>query len=376
MADAATPSGIDVIRVWALPDDFFARPTAEQFEAIRTVTAPATPLPGRRKPCRMAAMDEALVVLFFLVSLGLPWMLGLPFIYLLLAGSWTAVVGWLVLYVALATHPMPHSMRTSRLALAMARYLTFEVVLDRNDPDFAVMGTPAVDDHDYQRRHLPALFLGCPHGVFNYGAICWCCFSRWISGWQQRTGAAKVVLSVPGLRYMCPLIWLVPADRASLGATLREPLDFDERRGGTLGMVPDGIMGAFGSRAGLDTLLIGSRRGLMRICAEEGATVYASWFFGTTEHLTVLTDPFGLMERASRRMQAGIMGYYGRFGLPVPRRVAVTLVVAAVKSPKLVAPTAEQLEQLHRDVYVGGLERVYDSLKAYAGYPEQRLVIK
>jgi len=140
--------------------------------------------------------------------------------------------------------------------------------------------------------------------------------------------------------------------------------------------VPDGIMGAFGSRAGLDTLLIGSRRGLMRICAEEGATVYASWFFGTTEHLTVLTDPFGLMERASRRMQAGIMGYYGRFGLPVPRRVAVTLVVAAVKSPKLVAPTAEQLEQLHRDVYVGGLERVYDSLKAYAGYPEQRIVIK
>lgn len=370
-----SPSAIEVIRIWALPDDFFARSAAEQFDAFRAVTAPAAPLPGRRKPCRMPLIDEALIVCFFMVSLGLPWVLGLSFIYLMVAGSWGAVAGLVVLYAVLATHPMPHSLRTSRLALALARYLTFEVLVDRSDPAFAVLGTPAVDDIRYQKEHLPALYLGCPHGVFNYGAILFCCFSRWISGWQQRTGAAKVVLSTPGLRYMDPLIWLVPADRKSLGATLREPLNFDERRGGMLGMVPDGIMGAFASRAGVDSLLIGKRRGLMRIGIEEGATVFASWFFGTTEHLTVVKDPFGLMERASRALQAGIMGYYGRWGMPVPRRVAVTLVVAAVKAPKLAAPTAEQVQQLHCDVY-GGLERVYNKLKAYAGYPDQQLVIK
>ena len=32
MADAASPSGIDVIRVWALPDDFFARPDNASYE--------------------------------------------------------------------------------------------------------------------------------------------------------------------------------------------------------------------------------------------------------------------------------------------------------------------------------------------------------
>ena len=47
--------------------------------------------------------------------------------------------------------------------------------------------------------------------------------------------------------------------------------------------------------------------------------------------------------------------------------------VSALAVPQAVQ---EQLEQLHSDVYIGGLERDYDSLKAYAGYPEQRLGLK
>jgi hypothetical protein len=66
----------------------------------------------------------------------------------------------------------------------------------------ALMGTNAVDSDAYNEQLLPLLCLACPHGVFNYGAIIWCCFSRWFVGWEQYTGAANVVKYVPGLRYM------------------------------------------------------------------------------------------------------------------------------------------------------------------------------
>lgn len=49
------------------------------------------------------------------------------------------------------------------------------------------------------------------------------------------------------------------------------------RRGGMIGMVPDGILGAFRSKPGVDELVIGSKRGLLRIAVQEGATVYAAW---------------------------------------------------------------------------------------------------
>ena len=69
-------------------------------------------------------------------------------------------------------------------------------------------------------------------------------------------------------------------------------------------------------------LVIGKRRGLMRLCLAEGAQVHAAFFFGTSDLLTVVQDPWGLMETLSRKMRAGVMGFYGRWFLPIPRRVA------------------------------------------------------
>ena len=140
-------------------------------------------------------------------------------------------------------------------------------------------------------------------------------------------------------------------------------------------MVPDGILGAFRSRPGVDELVIGRKRGLMRIAKEEGATVFACWFFGTNDVLSVVKDPCEVMEAASRKTRVAVMAYYGRWGLPVPRRVALTAAVHAVRASKAEAPTAEQVEELHAAVY-GGLERVYAEQRGYAGYPDRSLVVR
>lgn len=311
-----------------------------------------------------------LAVAFFFTTLGLPWVLGGVAFYLCCYGTLASWAAFFLSVALLALHPLPQftrHFRSSRLALALTRYFTVELIIDRDHPLTAPLGTPAVDTKEFREQHLPALYLACPHGVFNYGAIVWCCFGPWLVGGDQVTGAASAVANVPGLRYLAPLIWLIASDRKSIVNALRS-------RGGTVGMVPDGILGAFRTRPGHDELVLGKKRGLMRIATEEGATVLGAWFFGTTDMLTVLQDPWGLMETASRKMQTGFLGYYGRWGTPVPRRIACSMSLSVTLATKIESPTSEQVEALHQQVY-GVLGKQYEKHKAFAGYPTRSLVI-
>ena len=70
----------------------------------------------------------------------------------------------------------------------------------------------------------------------------------------------------------------------------------------------------------------------------------------------------------------GVMGFYGRWFLPIPRRVALSVCVAPVKTTKTASPSVEDVERLHEQVY-GRLKAVYDAQKAFAGYADRELVI-
>ena len=128
--------------------------------------------------------------------------------------------------------------------------------MDRDDPLAAAGFTPAVDAPERLKEFLPTVYLACPHGVFPYGAIVWCCYCRWGCGIWQYTGAADVVKRVPGLRYMHSIIWIVSASKRSIVRALRERCapssQGGARRGGVLGIPPDGILGAFRSKPGVD----------------------------------------------------------------------------------------------------------------------------
>lgn len=384
MADGKGPDSIaiDVIQLWRLPDNFFSLLTDEQWAALKSVTVKATPRDGPRRPCRLTFLDDMIAVAFFLVTLGLPCVLLVSSAISVWSESFLFIAAIGTAAAVLALHPPPErNWRKSRLSLALMRYFTMEVILDRSNPILADLATSRVDDPEFQERLFPLICLACPHGVFNYGAIIWCCVSRWFVGREQCTGAADVVRYVPGLRYMDQLIRVVNADRKSIQRVLRgdSPLssDNDERikRSKMLGMVPDGILGAFRCKNGVDELVLGKKRGLVRIAAEEGAMIISGWFFGTTDIFTVVQDPFGLMEWVSRKLRAGILGFYGRWYLPIPRRIAITMTCAPYQCKKnQESLTKSQVEQLHNDVY-GRLVAVYEQQKTYAGYPDRSLQI-
>lgn len=228
---------MDVIRLWMLPDNFFALPLDEQWRAVELVTAPAVALKKPRAPCSMAVADEAMAVIFFLSTLGMPWVLASSAVYVAIHGTWALCVCFVIFCAILALHPLP-AYRSSRLSLNLARWFSVELLVDRSDALLSAIGTRKAESASFQEVHLPACYLACPHGVFNYGAIVWCCFSRWLVGWQQYTGGATAIAHTPGLRYVAPLIWLVQADRRGLVKALREARDTSSRTGGMLGMVP------------------------------------------------------------------------------------------------------------------------------------------
>jgi len=407
-------ANVEVVRLWQLPDDFFALSTERQWSAMTAITSKAEPHPkGRRRtPCSISFGDDALAVSFFLITLGTPLGIAALIVLSVLLSSYRMLVATIIVSIILALHPMPtRDWRRTRLSLALIRYFSMEVLVDRSNPLLDGFATSAVDDAAATTSFvsssaafssasttngidLPLVCLACPHGVFNYGAMIWCAMSRWFVGWEQNSAAASVVKYVPGLRYMDQLIWAEDAGRSSIQRVSRKRCTVDNnggddddddddddavtgetrRYGGMLGIVPDGILGAFRCRGGVDELAIGPRRGLMRLCIEEGATVLAAWFFGTTDMLTVVQDPFGIMEWASRKMQAGMMGFYGRWGMPVPRRIPVSLCVAPYKCQKMDNPTKEDVEMVHNAVY-GGLNKIYNEQKIYAGYPDRTLHI-
>jgi len=269
------------------------------------------------------------------------------------------------------------------MGVIIAKYFTVTFLLDRSShPDYATAGTPTVEDNPMP---APVVALACPHGVINFGAIVWVYFSRWVMGLEQYTAGVSIVSKVPGLRYLVAPISVIPVDRNSLKRRLQEPVRLTDekgqrlsakvpRTGGMIGIVPDGIAGIFKSKSGEDVLFIGKKRGLMRICLEEGAFIMAGWFASTNEMFRIVTDPFGCLEWLSRRLKVSLFVPLGRWGTPVPHRVAVTLCPHLVRCKKEAAPTEEQVESLHGEVY-HGLSRRYEELRHFAGYPERRLVI-
>ena len=78
------------------------------------------------------------------------------------------------------------------------------------------------------------------------------------------TGGAAIVSKTPGLQYLAPLVWLIVSDKPSIVKALRERgCKSEPRSGGMVGMLADGLLGAFRTQPGVDSLLIGRELGLI-----------------------------------------------------------------------------------------------------------------
>ena len=363
------------IQLWRLPLDFFELPNDEARScAVESVTIPA--IPGPRSLPPMTAWEESLCMLYCML-------LGTPLILLLLVpgciafGCFRGLVLVLGIVAMLYLQPLPRHLkyRRSRLAILLCRYFAMEFLFDRDDgPIAACAGTRGALKQDVPDGAVIAsdgisrLHLACPHGVMNYGAVIFTSLSRWLVGVDQLTAVAGAVSSTPGLRQFAAPLWAVSASRASLSSRLT--------RGETIGLIPDGINGIFAGAeagtAGRELLVLGRKRGLVRLALQSGAVCMPAYFIGTLQLFTICQDRFGVLRALSRRFRLSLFFFYGRFGLPIPRRHPLSAVIAFVPPPggagaKVSEPTDAQLEAHHEAVYSAGLVSAFHKLKQSAG---------
>lgn len=84
------------------------------------------------------------------------------------------------------------------------------------------------------------------------------------------------------------------------------------------------------------------------------------------------------MEKLSRKCQASIFLYWGRFYLPIPRRCQITMVYGdpiIVERAKNGEPTQEQIDEVHEKL-LAGIRVCFENHKHALGWGDKELVFE
>jgi 2-acylglycerol O-acyltransferase 2 len=118
------------------------------------------------------------------------------------------------------------------------------------------------------------------------------------------------------------------------------------------------------------------RRGIARHALRTGTNVLPAYSFGNTAAFSSWWDPFGILERLSRKAQASIFFYWGRFFLPIPRRCQITMVYGdPIIVKKVENPTKEQIHELHEQI-LAGIRKCFEDHKAALGWGDKELIFE
>jgi 2-acylglycerol O-acyltransferase 2 len=275
--------------------------------------------------------------------------------YILARGSWSARGLWTALSAVLAYHPLPGksfaaALNTSWFVSWLYKYFSYRFVW--------------CDDDRSKCRASSAWFgAGPPHGVLPFANILSIpainTFTRPFVG-----APASVVFRTPFLRYMT-LFGCVPVDGKSISKATAAGL--------CVGIVPDGIAGIFQCSNKDEVVAIKNKKGLARLALKTGTPIVPAYSFGNTEAFSAWYDPFGFMEAASRKTQASMFIFWGRFGLPIPRRTQITMGFGApIEVEKTENPTEEQINKLH-ERFLLEIQQTFDRHKTGLGWGHKEM---
>jgi hypothetical protein len=146
--------------------------------------------------------------------------------------------------------------------------------------------------------------------------------------------------------------------------------------GTSVAVMVGGIAEMFMLRKDAEVLKLRSRKGFVRLALEHGTDILPTYLFGNSAILD-----FGprWLQQASRRWRASFGLMYGPWGLPLPRRVPILMVVGApVKAGPAMAPTdpgfEARVDEIHANVCLE-IARVYYRWRAEYGWADRPLII-
>ncbi|KAK9864727.1 hypothetical protein WJX84_010606 [Apatococcus fuscideae] len=177
------------------------------------------------------------------------------------------------------------------------------------------------------------IFTHYPHGVYPMAS--WIAFTflrqagRGFSD-NTRGGIASVFFSLPILKHYYAWMGCIPVDKHVLMQCLEHH---------SLGQIPEGIAGVFMPQTPeQDCIYIKKRVGFVKLAIQTGIDIMPIYHLGQSEIFSVQGFPW-----LSRVMRITFVIFWGRWGLPIPRRQpSVTCVGEPIKVRQEDNPSQEQ----------------------------------
>ena len=179
---------------------------------------------------------------------------------------------------------------------------------------------------------------------------------------------APIVLKLPLISSYMKKVGYVAAKTKNIVDTLT-------KKENNVGIILDGIAGMF---QGHDEIAhIQHRKGIVKIALRTGAPLVPVYGFGHTALWKVVTDPFGILEMLSVKLDVSICPFFGRWGwfIGPPRRIAVAVCVGEpVRCPQIENPTQQDIDKYHAQLVKHYIE-LFDQHKEAYGWSDKHLKI-
>lgn len=122
-----------------------------------------------------------------------------------------------------------------------------------------------------------------------------------------------------------------------------------------------GIAELFKSCRTEERLYLKKRKGFIKLALREGVDVVPVYLFGNTSVLSVLTH--GPLADLSRKLQASLTLFWGKWYLPIPRDEKLLYVVGKpIGLPHILDPTQEDIDKWH-GVYCDEVRKIFETYK-------------
>lgn len=197
------------------------------------------------------------------------------------------------------------------------------------------------------------IFAAQPHGVLSYVGMCAATYNP-TDTLTVPTAAASVVLRTPLLKNIMGIFNLVDASAHNLQQLFRE-------RKSVLIYI-GGIAELFKSCRSEERLYLQQRKGFIKLALkQENVDIVPVYLFGNTSVLSVMKH--GPLAALSRKLQASLTLFWGKFYLPIPRDEKLLYVIGKpLGLPYISNPTQEDIDKWHA-IYCEEVRKIFEMYK-------------
>lgn len=219
---------------------------------------------------------------------------------------------------------------------------------------------------------------------FRHCALCWICKLEWFRSafFHPLAGSHHTPFRLIHSTPLSPPKTNEPlTDLASIGTVPASSHVAKKwlERGWSIGISSGGVAEIFEANNPDEVILMQERKGFIKLALKTGVPVAPCYIFGNTKLMSCWYDQGGVLQGISRRLKAGFLPIWGRWGLPIFFRQPITGVVGhPIRVPKVEGePSQEMIDKYHAQ-FVDELVKLFNRYRALYGngFETKKLLIK